>query len=300
MKIFHCDILSFPLPKKQEFLVSKYALLAEKVVAAGLADSCGLLTPPEATLEEILRVHTSDYVERLLKGKLSPGEIREVGLPWSPRIVERARRSAGGTIESCRWALREGIALHLGGGTHHAFADRAKGFCWLNDCAIAARAMLAEGGAGRVLIFDCDVHQGDGTAAIFLGDPQVYTVSIHGSYGYPYHKQPADLDIELPTGTGDATYLGALDQALETALQRFRPDLAIYLAGADVYEDDRFGRLAVSRGGIAKRDHLVFERFSGAGIPVAVTLAGGYARKIEEAVEIHLQTVRLALRFHAG
>lgn len=300
MKIFHCDILSFPLPEQQEFLVSKYELLTEAVVASGLCARRQLRTAPPATLEQITGVHDTGFVERLLAGEMSAEEIRDVGLPWSAEIVERARRTAGATIEACRWALAEGFALHLGGGTHHAFAGRARGLCWLNDCAIAARAMIAEGLADRVLILDCDVHQGDGTASIFREDPEVFTFSIHGGYSYPYRKQPADLDIDLPAGTGDGAYLDALDEGLDTALQRFEPDLVIYLAGADVYRDDRFGRLALSIEGVARRDRMVFERFAEKGTPVAVTLAGGYARQIEEAVEIHLQTAHLASEFHRG
>ncbi len=298
MKIFHSDIFSFPLYENQDFLVSKYQMLIQRILADGLAGPDELLTPPEATRAEITRVHDPDYVDRLLKGQLSAREIREVGLPWSPQVIERAKRSAGATLEACRWAIREGVALHLGGGTHHAFSDRAKGFCWLNDCAIAARAMIAEGVAKRVLILDCDVHQGDGTAAIFRDDPRVFTLSIHGGSSYPYHRQPGDLDIELPIDTGDGAYLEALEQGLAAALERFQPDLVIYLAGADVYRDDRFGSLGLTRQGIARRDRRVFSLFATTGTPVAVTLAGGYAAQIEDAVEIHYQTARIAFEFH--
>ncbi len=298
MKIIHSDILSFPLYENQSFLVSKYQRLTRRIIAAGLASPDELLTPAEATLAQITRVHDPDYVDRLLKGQLSDHEIREVGLPWSPQIIERARRTAAATVETCRWALQQGVALHLGGGTHHAFSDRAKGFCWLNDCAIAAQAMIAEGLASRVLILDCDVHQGDGTAAIFRDAPNVFTFSIHGCTSYPYHRQPGDLDIDLPADAGTTAYLEALEKGLETALDRFQPELVIYLAGADVYEDDRFGCLALSREGIAQRDRMVLSRFAEFRIPVAVTLAGGYARLIEEAVEIHMQTARIAFEFH--
>ncbi len=300
MKIFYCDTLSFPLREGQDFLVSKYRLLREAIVAAGWAGTEGLLDPPEATLEELVRVHDPDYVRRLLQGNLSAEELREVGIPWSPAIIERARRTAGATIETCRWALREGMALHLGGGTHHAFRDRAKGFCWLNDCAIAARAMRAEGRVCRTLILDCDVHQGDGTAAIFCQDPEVFTFSLHGCRSYPYHREASDLDIDLPGGTGDRAYIAALEEGLNAVLERFLPDLVIYLAGADVYRNDRFGCLALSPAGIARRDRTVFSTFAALDIPVAVTLAGGYARRIEDAVAIHLRTVQIARKFHRG
>ncbi len=297
MKIFQCDILNFPLHQGQSFLVTKYELLSEKILASGLATPDELLSPPQATLGEITRVHDPEYVDRLLKGAFSAREIRDVGLPWSPQIIERALRSAGATIAACRSAIREGVALHLGGGTHHAFRGRAKGFCWLNDCAIAARAMIAEGLVRKVLILDCDVHQGDGTAAIFRDDADVFSLSIHGRSSYPYRKEPSDLDIVLPAGSGDASYLEALEQGLTVALKGFNPELVIYLAGADVYADDRFGCLALSKEGIALRDRLVFNVFAKARTPVAVTLAGGYAANIMDSVDIHLQTARLAMEF---
>lgn len=300
MKIFHSDILDFPLYKDQGFLISKYELLIQKITANGLAKTDELLRPSEATYADITLVHTPDYVDHLLKGQLSPQEISDVGLPWSPQIIERARRTAGATIETCKWALKEGVALHLGGGTHHAFADRAKGFCWLNDCAIAAKVMITEGLVTNVLILDCDVHQGDGTAVIFRKDPAVFTFSIHGSSTYPYHKVSSDLDIELPRDTVNKDYLDALKRGLKTALGRFQPDLVIYLAGADVYEDDRFGCLALNQEGIGLRDRLVFDCFGKTNTPVAVTLAGGYAEQIQDAVEIHFQTVLNAFNFHRG
>ena len=299
MKIFHSDIFDFPLHEGQDFLIRKYELLSQRIIAAGLAKPAELLTPPEATYTEITQIHTYDYVDHLLEGTLSPQEITDVGLPWSPKIIERARRTAGATTETCRWALKEGIAIHLGGGTHHAFADRAKGFCWLNDCAIAAKAMIAEGTVKQVLILDCDVHQGDGTAAIFRDDPTVFTFSIHGSSTYPYHKEPGDLDIGLPIDTVDEDYLDALKGGLETALDRFQPNLVIYLAGADIYEDDRFGCLALSQEGIGLRDQIVFDCFSQTKTPVAVTLAGGYAAQIQDAVEIHYQTALHAYSYHS-
>lgn len=209
-------------------------------------------------------------------------------------MVERSRRSAGATIAACRSALEDGIAVNLAGGTHHAFADHGEGYCVFNDSAVAARALQAEGAVQRVAVVDCDVHQGNGTAAIFGGDPSVFTFSIHGAKNFPFRKQKSDLDVELPDGTQDAEYLSALERALSEALDRGRPQLAIYLAGADPFEDDRLGRLRVSREGLAARDRLVLEALRRRGVPVAVTMAGGYARFVEDTVSIHFETVRIA------
>jgi acetoin utilization deacetylase AcuC-like enzyme len=209
-------------------------------------------------------------------------------------MVERSRRSSGATVEACRAALEEGVAVNLAGGTHHAFRDCGEGYCVFNDSAVAARAMQAEGRARRVAILDCDVHQGNGTAAIFRDDPTVFTFSIHGAKNFPLRKETSDLDIDLPDGCGDAEYLEALERGLRVVLERAHADLAIYLAGADPFEDDKLGRLKLTKQGLAERDCLVFGRCRAAGLPVAVTMAGGYPRRVEDAVDIHFQTVRLA------
>jgi len=223
-------------------------------------------------------------------------EIRRIGLPWSPQLVERSRRSVGATIEACRTAVEDGLAVSLAGGTHHAFADRGEGYCVFNDVAVAARVMQAEGRARRVLIIDCDAHQGNGTAAIFANDPTVFTFSIHGAKNFPFHKEHSDLDIALDDHADDARYLDALDQGLRWSIESAEADLAIYLAGADPYEDDTFGRLALSKRGLAERDQMVLESCGEAGLPVAITMAGGYARQVQDTVEIHLQTVQIARR----
>jgi acetoin utilization deacetylase AcuC-like enzyme len=209
-------------------------------------------------------------------------------------MVERSRRSAGATVEACRAALGGGLGVNLAGGTHHAFADHGAGYCVFNDSAVAARAMQAEGRARRVAVIDCDVHQGDGTAAILRGDDTVFTFSIHGAGNFPFRKQRSDLDLELPDGTGDDAYLDALEAGVRQALEAARPDLAIYLAGADPYFDDRLGRLALTKGGLAERDRVVFHYTRRAGLPLAISMAGGYARRIEDTVDIHFQTVSAA------
>jgi len=294
MKVFYSDPFHFPLPPRHRFPVRKYTLLREAVTAAGLVSPEDLLVPEAATDEQILRAHDAQYLQRVKSGGLTPQEIRRIGLPWSPELVERARRSVGGTVAACREALVDGVAVNLAGGTHHASRDRGQGFCLFNDSAIAARAMQAEGRVQRVVILDCDVHQGNGTAAIAAGDPTIFTFSIHSENNFPLHKQPSDLDIGLEDGTGDGAYLEALEAGVRRALELAHADLAIYLAGADPYKDDLLGRLALSKAGLAERDGMVFELCRQAGIPVATAIAGGYARRMEDTVDIHLQTVRIA------
>jgi acetoin utilization deacetylase AcuC-like enzyme len=256
-----------------------------------------LFVPEPATDEELLRVHESGYLGRVLRGELTAKEVRRIGLPWSPDLVQRSRRSCGATIQACREALQEGTAVNLAGGTHHAFPDRGEGYCVFNDTAVAARTLQSEGLARRIVIIDCDVHQGNGTAAIFDGDPDIFTFSIHGEKNFPFHKEQSDLDIPLQDGIGDEGYLAALEQALKQALNHADTDLAIYIAGADPFADDRYGRLKLSKAGLAERDDRVFRACRRRKVPVAVTMGGGYARRIEDTVDIHFQTVASALRF---
>ncbi len=294
MKIFYTDHFVLPLPAGHRFPMAKYARLRERVIESGLYAPTDMCVPHAATDEEITRAHDPDYLSRVQNGQLSDREQRRIGFPWSPGMVERSRRSSGATIEVCRAALDDGCAVNLAGGTHHAFSDHGEGYCVFNDSAIAARAMLAEGRAERIVIIDADVHQGNGTASIFAGDPTVFTFSIHGGKNYPFHKEQSDLDVELPDATGDEAYLDALEKAVSTALELTKADLAIYLAGADPFVGDQLGRLAVSKQGLLERDRMVFEYCRRKGIPAAVTMAGGYARSIEDTVDIHMQTVRLA------
>lgn len=241
--------------------------------------------------------HTPDYISRLSRGDLSRKEILKIGFPWSPEMVERSRRSAGATIHACRWAFADGAAVNLAGGTHHAYADRGEGFCCFNDAMVAARVMQREGLAKRVAVIDLDVHQGNGTASIAMHDPTVFTMSVHGAGNFPFRKEISDLDIHLPDGTSDDVYLQELAHALAELRQRFAPDLLIYLAGADPYLDDRLGRLKLTKQGLASRDALVFDLAKGLGVPVAVAMAGGYARNIQDTVDIHFSTVFCALQY---
>ena len=296
MKVFYSDTFTIPLPAKHTFPKDKYGRLRRRLMEQ-MGQKIDLRIPEPATDEAILRAHAESYLRRFVEGGLTPKEIRRVGLPWSKEIVIRTRYSVGATIAACRWALADGVAANLGGGTHHAFRDQGQGFCWLNDGIIAARAMQAEGLAEKILIVDGDVHQGNGTAAIAKNDPSIFTFSIHGRNNFPFRKEIGDLDIELADGTQDGAYLVALREGLDLALRRFEADLAIYLAGADPYRKDRFGRLALTKDGLCKRDRLVLEHLNSAGIPVAITMAGGYAPDIQDIVDINVRTIALALTF---
>jgi acetoin utilization deacetylase AcuC-like enzyme len=296
MKVYHCNHVNLPLPDGHQFPARKYVLLREAVSRSNLVDAKDLLVPQPATDQQILRAHDPDYLRRLKEGQLTSREIRRIGLPWSPRLVERARYSVGGTIDACRTALAEGIAVNLAGGTHHAFRDHGQGYCLLNDAAIAARAMQAEGRAHRIVILDCDVHQGNGTAAITASDPTIFTFSIHSQSNFPLRKEPSDLDIGLDDGIGDDEYLAALQDGLERSLGLAEADLAIYLAGADPHHRDRLGHLALTKAGLAERDRFVFDSLREARLPVAAVLAGGYGRRVQDTVDIHLNTVRNAVQ----
>ncbi|WP_435018381.1 histone deacetylase family protein [Tundrisphaera sp. TA3] len=297
MKVYSSDRFPIPLPDWHRFPMAKYARLRDRVVGEGIVAADDILIPRVASLDELARAHDPAYLRRVMDGTLSAAEVREIGFPWSPELVERSRRSSGATVEACLRALDEGISVNLAGGTHHAYRDHGAGYCVFNDAATAARALQDEGLALRVLIVDCDVHQGDGTASIFADDPTVFTFSIHGARNYPMRKQSSDLDVELPDAADDDAYLNALAPGLELALDRAGADLAIYLAGADPFVGDRLGRLAVTKAGLAERDRLVLSRLRGAGLPVAIAMAGGYGTDVDDTVDIHVQTVRIAAEF---
>lgn len=296
MKAFACDQYAVSLPKGHRFPMEKYRLLREAVEASGLIPVDDLIAPEPATDEQILRAHDRAYLERVKKGQLTDREVRRIGFPWSPLLVERTRCSVGGTIGACRAALRDGLAVNLAGGTHHAFRDYGQGYCIFNDSVIAIRAMQAERSTERAVVLDADVHQGNGTASITADDPSIFTLSVHSERNFPLRKERSDLDIGLEDGTGDLSYLEAWEWGVRRALKLSRADLVIYLAGADPYQDDRLGRLALSKAGLAERDRLAYELCGESGIPVATVMGGGYARRVEDTVQIHLQTVRSATR----
>jgi len=297
VKAFASDRYTVPLPPTHSFPMAKYEMLRRQVIQDESVAVHDLLEPPPATDSELRLAHHADYVERVVCGTLTEPEVRELGLPWSESLVERSRRSVGGTIQAARWALRDGLAVNLAGGTHHAAAGKGAGYCVFNDVAVAIRLLQAEGAIARALVIDCDVHQGDGTAQIFANDPSVFTFSIHGARNYPLRKPESDIDIPLDDGTGDEAYLEALKCGLAAALDRSRADMAFYLAGADPYADDRLGRLALSKAGLAARDRMVFGACLDRRLPVAVSMAGGYARQIADTVLIQAETVRLASLF---
>jgi len=302
VRAYCSDRYTIPLPAGHRFPVSKYARLRERVLVQ--CPEVQLIEAQPASDGELALAHTPSYVHDATHGLLSAAAVRAIGLPLSPPMIERARRSVGATICASRAALQDGVAIQLAGGTHHAHSDRGAGFCVFNDTAVAARLMQAEVHSARrsllrVLVIDLDVHQGDGTATIFADDPTVFTLSMHGERNFPVRKAQGDLDVELPDGCDDHVYLRALDEALHTVWTRHAttlPGLAFYLAGADPHEGDRLGRLKLSLDGLAERDRRVFAALRERGIPVAVSMAGGYGVDIDTTVAVHLRTVVEASR----
>lgn len=280
--------------------MEKYGLLREAVEASLPQGTSALAVPTAATDAELETVHTADYVRRVSNGTLTTAEVRRIGFPWSPDLVERSRRSVGGTIAAAMAALKDGISVSLSGGTHHAFPDRGEGFCVFNDVAVATRVLQREGLVRSVGIVDLDVHQGNGTAFIFRDDPDVFTLSVHGGNNYPFRKEPSDLDLDLPDGTGDEAYLEATRIGVERVLQRPGLELVYYLAGSDPHEGDRLGKLSVTKEGLKERDRIVLEACRDASAPLAIVMSGGYGVDIANTVEIHLNTVLLATALATG
>lgn len=273
--------------------MQKYRLLREALESRSLP-GLQFCEAPHTTDGVLALAHHPHYIRNVIAGALTTEEQKAIGFPWSTDMVERSRRSAGATIAACRAAMQDGVAVNLAGGTHHAHADHGEGFCVFNDAAIAARLMQAERHVRRVAIVDLDVHQGNGTAAILARDESVFTLSLHGEHNYPFTKAVSDLDVALPDGTGDDAYLAALNEALSELFTRFTPELIIYLAGADPHEGDRLGRLNLSTAGLATRDRMVLDAARAREIPVAIAMAGGYGRQIEETVAVHVQSVVIA------
>lgn len=271
--------------------------MREAVIAEGVVPREQVHDPARAPLDDVLRVHERGYIDRLLAGGLSAAEQRTMGFPWSEALVERSFRAAGGTLEAAEHALGAGIAMNLAGGTHHAFPSHGEGFCVLNDVAIAVRSLRARGLIRRAAIVDLDVHQGNGTHAIFADDEATYTFSMHGRRNYPFRKVAGRLDVELEDGTGDDEYLTRLAAVLSGVLADARADLVLYLAGADPHEGDSLGRLRLTFDGLARRDAMVIDACRAVGVPVAISIAGGYGRDIADTVRVHVNTARVARSF---
>lgn len=300
MKAYYSDHFVLPLPAGHRFPMVKYGLLRERL--ARELPQVALQEAPRASDGELALVHAPAYIASLEQGTISPTAMREIGFPWSAAMVERSRRSAGATVAATRMAMHEGVAGNLAGGTHHAYGDKGGGFCVFNDAAVAARLIQAEWGRQqrhvlRVAIVDLDVHQGNGTAHIFQEDDSVFTLSLHGERNFPFRKENSNLDVALPDGCGDEPYLQALETALEALQHRFEPGLVIYLAGADPFEGDRLGRLNLSYDGLEARDRRVFDWCWQRRIPLAFAMAGGYGVKIDETVQVQLNTYRVALDY---
>ena len=292
----YCDQHHFPLPAEHKFPLSKYRLLRDE-----LSGDPRFLVQPAAlvTREAILAVHEREYVDGFLEGTLEPAVMRRIGFPWSRELVTRTLASAGGTLLAVETALQSGFGGTLAGGTHHAFREAGSGFCVFNDIAIAITQARVAGKIERAAVVDLDVHQGDGTAAIFTDDPGVFTLSVHGARNFPFRKQRSTLDIELADQTEDEAYLDALAPALESVWS-FEPQLIVYQAGVDGLGSDRLGRLSLTKAGLRRRDKLVIAEVHGRGIPLAVTIGGGYSDPIQKTVEANAQTFQIAAEIYLG
>jgi acetoin utilization deacetylase AcuC-like enzyme len=297
MQAFAHDVFTYPLPEGHRFPLAKYRLVRE---AAQRLPGVDLRPADAAGWEQLGRTHSADWLDRVRGGRLARREELALGLPWSPELVERARRATGATIMAARAALDDGVACNLGGGTHHAFAHVGRGYCVFNDVVTALRDLRSEERVRRVLVLDVDVHQGDGTHSLLAADADAFTLSVNGLRNYPFTRVAGDLDVDLPDGTGDGRYLDELARALPQALRRSRPELCFVLAGADPYEGDRLGRLSLTKRGLEQRDVLVRDTLAAAGVPACVTLAGGYAEDVRDTVEINVSTVRVFTNVSAG
>jgi acetoin utilization deacetylase AcuC-like enzyme len=298
VRAFYSDHFVLPLPDGHKFPMAKYSRLRERILQSGILPVSSLQEAPAASWDDVRLVHTDDYVEAVATGGLSREALRRIGFPWSPGMVERSRRSVGATIAAAGAAAVDAVAANLAGGTHHAFADRGEGFCVFNDVAIAARVLQRDGAASRIAVVDCDVHQGNGTAAIFRDDPTVFTFSMHGARNFPFRKETSDLDIAFEDRAGDDEYLAALEHHLDDVLSRYAPDFVFYLAGADPYEGDRLGRLGLTITGLRRRDEIVLESCHARRLPVAISMSGGYADDVEAIVRIHANTIAVAAAIH--
>jgi len=294
VRVFHSDHHVVPLPPKHRFPMGKYRMLREALLASGVLRPDELTPAEPVDPDDLLRVHTRRWVGAVLDARLTEAEERRLGFPWSPELVLRSRAAVGGTCAAAARALEDGIGGNLAGGTHHAFPDHGEGYCVFNDIAVSIRSLQAARCIRRALVVDLDVHQGNGTAAVFADDPEVFTFSMHGEHNFPFRKHRSTLDVGLPDGTGDDVYLDALARHLPRVLEAARPDVVYYQAGVDPLAEDTLGRLSLTHAGLEARDTFVLEAVRRSGLPVVVTLGGGYARPLEASVRAHIGTYRAA------
>jgi acetoin utilization deacetylase AcuC-like enzyme len=290
-KLFYSPYYYADIGENHVFPIRKFELVKDILLNEGTLEPHEIIAPEPVKTEDLLLVHTEDYISRLVSGNLTAKEIRKLGLPWSESLVRRSFHAISGTINAAKFALEDGISSNLAGGTHHAFPDRGEGFCVLNDVAVSIKLLQRDGLAKRFLIVDCDVHQGNGTAFIFKTDESVFTFSMHGAKNYPLHKETSSLDIELPDKTRDDEFLETLTEALPRIFTH-NPDIIFYLGGADPFENDKLGRLSLTIAGLRERDEIVLEFAKERGVPIVTTMSGGYAENIADTVEIHANTIR--------
>lgn len=298
IRIAFDPIYIHPIPAGHRFPMLKYELIPEQLIHEGTITPAHLFQPQECAAEQVLWTHDKDYLNKLVHQTLSASEQRRIGFVQSPLLTRRELVITQGTIDCCNYALAQGVALNVAGGTHHAFADRGEGFCLLNDMAVAANYLLHEGKARQILIIDLDVHQGNGTASIFRDEPRVFTFSMHGAHNYPFHKEQSDLDVPLTDGTNTTTYLSLLRQHLPVLIDKVKPDFAFFLSGVDILWTDKFGKLQVSLEGCKERDRYVFQLLHEKGIPVTVAMGGGYSPDVRTIVEAHCNTFRTAVHLY--
>jgi acetoin utilization deacetylase AcuC-like enzyme len=294
IKIAFHPIYEYPLPIGHRFPMDKYGLIKQQIIYEGVFDESCFFAPEAMKEEDILITHSENYWQKLIHQQLSEKEIRKIGFPMSPLLVERGRHIAMGTYRCCLYAMEAGISLNVAGGTHHSYRDHGEGFCLFNDLAIAANMLLTTHGLDKILIVDLDVHQGNGTASIFKDELRVFTFSIHGEKNYPIRKEKSDLDIALPDGANDITYLSVLEENLKAIIQNFKPQFILYQAGVDVLKKDKLGRLGLSHDGCKKRDEMVMQMAKCHQVPIAVTMGGGYSPQIKDILNAHTNTFKAA------
>ena len=296
LKVAYSDIFKYEVPERHRFPMQKYPMIAERLLSEGTLTEDNFFAPNLLSEDEILTTHTHEYWQHLKHQTLPSKDARAIGFEMTPRLIERERYITHATYECALYAKQYGISLNIAGGTHHAFADHGEGFCMFNDVAVASNLLLARGQAKQILTVDLDVHQGNGTAHLMANEPRVFTFSMHGAKNYPFRKQASDLDIDLPNDTGDAAYLAILMDTLPRLIAQVQPDMLFYQSAVDVLDTDKLGKLALTRDGCAKRDEFVLSQAKTHQIPVAVVMGGGYSENIDDVVEAHCNTFRIAKR----